>query len=82
MNIIKNNIQNKNHASYTNKKELFQWFSLSLLSTFKEVFISKELITNLIDSFWKEVYLKHKDEIILIQIVIRTENSDRSISKM
>lgn len=65
-----------------NQKQLFQWFSLSILTTFKEVFISKELITDLIDSFWKDVFMKHKDEIILFQIVIRTENSDRSISKM
>lgn len=64
------------------KKQLFKWFSLSHLSQDDEIFISSDLITELVAAFWKSIFELHKEEIILFQVVIRTENVDRSISKM
>ena len=63
-------------------KSVFKWYYLPEHKKLDDIILNADLIQKLVTSFWQKIYFKQQDEVLLIQLVLKTgENTFNSISK-
>lgn len=64
------------------KKQKFSYYTNKRPDRSKELFICEPLYTDLINSFWKNVFKLHKDRLLLLQIRFKSNDMWRSLSNI
>ena len=65
----------------TSTKSKFSFFSL-LERGNENLLISESTLTSLVNDFWSKVYINHKEDILMVQIQIKTSTNYLNLSKL
>lgn len=64
------------------KKQKFLYYTNKRKNNTKELFICEPLYVDLINSFWKNIFQKHADRVLLLQIRFKSADMWRSLSNI